>query len=137
MCGLAYIAGVIRSVWRHSRADGRGLDRQPAGAPSEKQFESDDLGGIAAIGFSPHSGEAFAQPPSYRSESLPLQAIQRVAGRVRLRDHRAGKALAPIVVMTLRAGQVQLPLPVLKDQSPGFDEGSGPLLIGNRDRLAL
>src|SRR5439155_5675812 len=40
--------------------------------------------------------------------ALPFEAIDRVARRVSLRDHRTGKALAPVVVVTLAARQVQL-----------------------------
>ena len=113
------------------RADGRGFDREPAGAPSKKQFEIDDLGCVAGIGFGPHSGKAFAQAPPYRSECLPFQAIQRIPGRVRLRDRRAGKTLSPILVMARRAGQVQLTLAALEDRPPGFDKLPGPRLVGD------
>src|SRR4029077_16154305 len=59
-------------------------------------------------GLGAHPDHAVAQPPLQRPEALPFEAIDRVAGRVSLRDHRAGEPLAPVVVVTLAARQVQL-----------------------------
>ena len=39
-----------------------------------------------------------------RAEALPLQAIDRIAGGVRLPDGAAGKLAIPVVVVALRAG---------------------------------
>src|SRR4029077_7370473 len=55
-----------------------------------------------------HPDHAAAQAPLQRPEALPFEAVHRIAGRMALRDHRAGKALAPIVIATLAARQVQL-----------------------------
>src|SRR5439155_1549411 len=59
-------------------------------------------------GLGAHPDHAAAQAPLQRAEALPFEAIDRVARRVSLRDHRAGEPFAPIVIVTLTARQVQL-----------------------------
>ena len=118
------------------RADGRGFDRETAGAPSEKEFEIDDFRRVVRVGFGAHADQAIAQPPPQRAQALPFEAVERIAGRMRLRDRRAAQTLAPIVVMALRAGQVQLALAALENLPPGIDERPGLRIVGDGDRLA-
>src|SRR5437588_12932603 len=56
---------------------------------------------------------------------------------MRLRERRAGETLAPIFIVTLSAGQVQLALPLLEYVAAGFDERARPRILRDRDRLAL
>ena len=56
------------------------------------------------------------------NRALPFQPIERIAGGMGLRDRRAGRVLSPIVVVALRAGQVELALPALENLSAGSGE---------------
>jgi hypothetical protein len=56
---------------------------------------------------------------------------------VRLRDRRACQLLTPIVVVALRAGQVELALPSLKDRPAGGDNVKGRRVVVDGDREAL
>src|SRR5438876_9138788 len=97
--------------WRQGlRPHRRCLDRHAAGAPHQIKFEIDVFGRAQGIEDRAHSKQAVAQPPLQRSERLPFEAIERISGRVALRDRGAGERLAPIVVVALRTGEIELPL---------------------------
>src|SRR5215471_8581693 len=92
------------------RAHSRRVHRQAAGAPHQKCLERNRFRRAERVGLGAQSEHAIAQAPLQRAEILPFQPIDRVAGRMRLRDDAAGKLLAPVVVVTLRAGQIELTL---------------------------
>ena len=96
----------------------RRFDLEAAGAPHQVELELDVLRRPVGIGLRPHSDHAVAQPPLQRAEALPFQPIERIAVRVRLRDRRGGEFLAPVVVVALRAGEVELALALLKNFRP-------------------
>src|SRR5690349_2978474 len=55
---------------------------------------------------------------------------------MRLRYRGAGQPLSPIVVVALRAGEVELSLAPHEDRPTGVDEGLHARIIADRDRLA-
>src|SRR6185503_11519976 len=79
-----------------------------------------------------HAREAIAQAALQRAERLPLQAIDRIARRMGLRDDAARQVLAGIVVVALLAGEVDLPLPPNERCPSRFDEALR--LVVPRDR---
>ena len=64
---------------------------------------------------------------------LPFQPVQRIAVRMSLRDGGAGKALVPIVVVAIGAGEIELPLP-LHEQFTTFGNERRELRISRRFR---
>src|SRR4029077_2566233 len=58
--------------------------------------------------------QTVAQPPLERAETLPFEPVDWIAGRMRLRDRVAGQTLAPGIVVTLAAGEVELALPPIE-----------------------
>ena len=119
------------------RAHGGRLHHETAGAPGEIEFEIDNLRRVIGIRLGAHPNEAIAQAPSQRAEALPFQAIERVTGGVGLRYRRAAQFLPPIVVVALRAGQVQLALPALENLSAGIAEPAGLRIVRDGDRQSL
>src|SRR5439155_824913 len=69
-------------------------------------------------------------------ETLPLEAVDGIAGRVRLRDGVAGQAPAPVIVVTLAAGEVQLTLPSVERGPAAVEERLRPGIGGDVDRQA-
>src|SRR5438067_1859625 len=101
------------SMWQTAlrsdlRAHRRGVNRHAAGPLHQIEFEGDSLRSAIVEGLGAHAGHAAAQTALQRAEALPFEAVDRVARRVCLRDYATGEALAPIVVVTLAAGQVEL-----------------------------
>src|SRR5262249_49272366 len=66
--------------------------------------------------------DAVAQAPLERAQVLPLEAVDLVARRVGLRDQAAGEVLAPVVVVALRARQVELTLAPVEGLLSRFEE---------------
>src|SRR5262249_58422761 len=91
------------------------------------------LGRTQSIGLDPHPDDAVAQPPLQRAERLPFQAIERIAGRMRLRDRRAGELFLPVVVVTLRAGEIELAPAAMEDRPAGFEERASALVDRDLD----
>jgi len=58
------------------------------------------------VGLGAHPDHAIAQPPLQRTQTLPFEAVDRVARRVALRDDGTGEKPSSIVVVTPAAGQV-------------------------------
>src|SRR5438445_12180827 len=56
---------------------------------------------------------------------------------MRLRHRRGSKPLAPVVVMALRAGEIELALAELKEFAAGLDEGPRALILGDLNRQPL
>src|SRR5262249_820133 len=100
------------------------------------KFEIDIFGCAQGIGDGAHSEQAVTQPPLQRSERLPFEAIERISGRVALRDPSAGELLAPIVVVALCTGEIELPLALDEQLSAGLQEGLGALVVRDFDRHA-
>src|SRR5215469_2023140 len=86
-----------------SRAYSRCLDQHAAGAHHQVELEGDSFRRAVLVRLGAHSDHAVAQAPLQRAEALPLEPVDRISRRVRLRDHRTGEAFAPIVVMALAA----------------------------------
>src|SRR5260221_5574738 len=83
-----------------------------------------------------NAGGEVAKPPLERPQALPLQAVQRVSGRVRLRDDAAGEALAPVVVVALGAGEVELALAAMEGFPTGLEKRLAPRVDHDADRQA-
>src|SRR5437870_11988090 len=77
-----------------------------------------------------------SQPPLQRSKCLPFEPIERISGRMALRDRGAGKLLAPIVVVALRAGEIELALTLCEHDAAGFKKRPDVRVIRNVDRHA-
>src|SRR5436305_7312588 len=97
-----------------SRADRRGIHWHPAGPLHQVELEGDGVRSTIVEGLGTHAGHAAAQTPLQRAEPLPFETIDRVPRRVSLRNYAAGEALAPVVVVALAAGQVQLTFALLE-----------------------
>ena len=69
-------------------------------------------------------------------ETLPFQTVDRIAGRVRLRHGVAGEVFAPVVVVALRARQVELALALVECRAALIEEGLEPRIVVRRDRFA-
>jgi hypothetical protein len=91
-----------------SRPHGRRLDCQATRPFHEIEFQVDEFGRAEGEGLGSHPDHAVAQTPLQRSDRLPLQPIERIAGRMRLRNDAAAKPLAPVFVMAGRAGEIEL-----------------------------
>src|SRR5260221_11038616 len=83
-----------------------------------------------------NAGGEVAKPPLERPQALPLQAVQRVSGRVRLRDDPAGEALAPVVVVALGAGEVELALAAMEGLPAGLGKRLAPRVDPDAARQA-
>src|SRR6185369_1024913 len=111
-----------------SGPDRGGFELHPIGTPHEKELELDELARTVSQCFSTDSVQAAAQAPLERPDGLPFQAVDRVARRMSLGNDAAGEALAPVVVMTLRAREVELTLAAIERCASGFEEGGSGLV---------
>src|SRR5215475_3598416 len=107
------------------------VHRHAAGPRHQIDLERDDLGRAEWIGLSADAEQAGAQTPLQRSETLPFQPIERVSRRMSLRHDVAGEVLAPIVVVTLGAGNIELALSALEDRASGIDVRLEPFVASD------
>src|SRR5262245_41794563 len=112
----------------------RALHRHAARAPHEEELERHVFRRAVLVGLRAHADQAVAQPPLQRAEVLPFQPVERIAGRVALRDHVADESLAPLVVVALRTGEVELALARAEQRTAFLEERLQPLVGGRRDR---
>src|SRR5262245_22260189 len=118
-----------RSPWRQRlRPHRRSLDRHAARAPHQIKFEIDVFGCAQGIGDGAHSEQAVAQSALQRSKRLPFEAIERISGRVALRDRGAGELLATIVVVALCNGELEITLVLDEELDECVHEGPGALV---------
>src|SRR5688572_21737868 len=111
------------TLFRSSRAHRRRFKLHAARAPHEIELELDQLGSAMRILLCPHAGEAVAKAPRERAHGLPFQAVDRIAGGMRLRDRVAGELFPPVVVMALGAGEIELSLAAMEKCFASIDEG--------------
>src|SRR4029453_14191226 len=78
--------------------------------------------------------QAVTQATLERAEALPLEPVNGVAGRMRLRDHVAGELASPLIVMTLAAGEIQLALTPVERGPAAIEERLRPGVGGDVDR---
>src|SRR5258708_7012855 len=90
----------------------------PPRAPHREQLELDRLGGAVLVRLGTDPDQTVAQPSLERAEALPFEPVDRIAGRMRLWNRVAGQALAPVIVVTLAAGEVELALPPIERGAP-------------------
>src|SRR5262249_47413606 len=102
---IAWIKGNIRL-----RPDRWSFDRHAVGARHQIELERDQLRRAIIVSLRADAGNAAAQAAFQRAERLPLQPVLGIAGRMSLRDCRSGKALVPVVVVAIGAGEVELAL---------------------------
>src|SRR5258706_16124405 len=72
------------------------------------------MGPAVRIGVAPAAASESARAPRSGACPLPLEPIDRIARGMRLRDRAAGEALSPVVVVALRAGEIELTLPAVE-----------------------
>src|SRR5215211_966923 len=106
------------ALWPHRRR----FHCQSAGAPHEIELERDILRCPVGVRFGAHPDHAVAQAALQRAERLSFQAVERIAGRMTLRDRIAGQALAPIVIVALTAGETELALAAIKQRTAGVEK---------------
>src|SRR6266480_841773 len=122
-----------------SRASGpdRGrLQHHPARPPHQIELEVHEFLRAVRVRLGAYADEAIAQPALQRAEPLPFQPVDRVSGRMRLRDGTSGQLLAPVVVVALRTGKIKLALPAIKDVSSGIKKRLHSLVDRDLDRHA-
>ena len=71
---------------------------------------------------------AVAQPPLQRAERLPFQPVDRIAGRMRLRD-RVPASSCPSCRRGIGAGEIELALPLLEQIAAARDERREPRIV--------
>src|SRR5262249_39856077 len=124
-------------IWRVTLGPHRGrLDRHAARAPHQIEFEIDKLTRPVRIRDRAHAEQAIAQPSLQRPEHLPLEPIERISGRMALRDRSAGELLAPIIVVALRARKIELALALGEHRAAGFEKRSDARVVRDVDRHA-
>src|SRR6516164_4417739 len=117
-----------------SRAHRRRLYRHSAGPLHEIELERDSFRGAVFVWFGADTCHAVAQAPLLRTQGLPFETINRIAGRVAMRDHAAGEPLTPIVVVALAAREVQLTFAAMKQLIAQVGGGSQLCVDPCRDR---
>src|SRR6266849_1277701 len=127
----------LRRSNARSGPDGGRLERHPRRAPHQVELEIDELGRAVFIRFRADSDQTVAQPSLERAESLPLQPVDRVPRRVRLRDDVAREPPSPVVVVTLAAGQVELALAAMEDRAASIQERLRALIDRRQGQLNL
>ena len=103
---LTYPVDIQPTSW----ANRRSFDPKSVGSPRHVEFELDVLDCTIRIWLRTHSNQAIAQATLQRANLLPLQSIDWVSSRLRLRNDVSSQALAPVVIVTLRTGHIELPL---------------------------
>ena len=93
----------------HGRTAGASTG-MPLRARLQVELELDQFRRAVIVGLGADAGDAGAQPPLQRPQRLPLQPVERIAGRVRLGDRRSRKALVPIIVVAIAAAEIELAL---------------------------
>src|SRR5262249_27087360 len=116
-----------------SGPDGGRVHQHPARAPHQEELEVDEFGRAELIRLGANADEAIPEASLERAHALPLEAIERVSGRVGLRDRVARELLSPVVVVTLCAREIQLALTPIPGCAPGGDEWLHALIHGNLD----
>src|SRR6266508_3670436 len=95
-----------------------------------------ELGGAVFIRLGANPDETVAQPPLERAEPLPLQPVERVPGRVPLRNDVAREPPSPVVVVTVAAGQIELALSPVEGGATGSEVRLRLLVDRDLDRQA-
>jgi hypothetical protein len=70
------------------------------------------MSGTVIVSLRANTADAAAQAPLQRAQRLPFEPVERITGRMRLRDCGARELPVPIVVMAVGAGQIELTLPL-------------------------
>src|SRR5882762_5745897 len=97
------------SSWIASSAPHGGrFDRQPVGAPHEEQLELQRRVGPVRWQLGVQAEHARPDPALERAHLLPLEAISRIAVRLPLAQRLGAQALAPVLLMAVRAGEIHL-----------------------------
>ena len=116
------------------RPDRRRLEFQALGALHEVELQRDIFRCIERPGFGADSDQAVAQPSLQRTQRLPFQPIDRIAGRMRLGNDDARQLLAGIVVVADGAGEIELALAAAIDLRALRAERLEARVVGRGDR---
>src|ERR1700761_4291806 len=95
---LAYLLAPSNGRRQSSRTYGRAFDLHAVRPRHQIKLELDEFRRAVIIGLGACADLGVAHPPRQRAERLPLQPIQRIAGRLRLRNSRSSEVLVPIIV---------------------------------------
>ena len=125
-------AEVFWKLWPHRRR----LHRHAAGTRHQIELEFDQFRRAVVVRLGANAREAGAQAALQRSQRLPLQPVQRIAGRMSLRDRRSRQPLVPIVVVAVAAGEIELALPQHEAIAALGDEGRELRIGAGLDRRA-
>src|SRR5450755_3576201 len=106
-----------------------GFDPHPPRPRHQIELELDQFRRAVIVGLRANAADAAAQAALQRAERLPLQTVERIAGRVSLRDGGARKALVPVVVMAIGAAEIKLAL-ALHEQIASFGDKWLELRVG-------
>src|SRR6476646_334128 len=83
----------------------RSVEGHALGAVHQIDLERHVFGRVIGIGFGANADQAVAQPALQRAQRLPCEAIDRIAGGMRLRNGDAGELLAGVVVVADGTGE--------------------------------
>src|SRR5439155_7794263 len=88
------------------------------------------------VGLCAHTGETAAQAALEGAQALPLEAVEGISGRMGLRDGAAGELSAPVVVVALGAGEIELALAAMEGFSACIEKGFAARVDRDIDRQA-
>ena len=109
------------------------LHRHAAGARHQERLQRHGFVGAGRIGLGAHADHAVAQAPRQRAERLPFEAIDRIAGRMRLRDQGAGEALAALSSWQMAQLRLSWPWRRVEQGAAGGDERRQRRIVADRD----
>ena len=112
----------------------RALHLHAAGARHQIELEFNQFRRAVVIGLGADAGDAAAQAPLQRTQRLPLQPVDRVAGRMRLGDRRPRELPVPVVVMAIGAGEIELALALHEELAALRDKRRELRIVAGRDR---
>ena len=107
----------------------RRLDREPRRALLEVELQLDIFLRAVRVRLRPNADHAAAEPALERADGLPFEPVDGIADRVRLGDRGACQTPAPVLVVALRAGQVQpgrSGVRTARGRARGPGRGAGP-----------
>src|SRR5207245_9137018 len=115
---------------------GRRFRSHPVRAPHQVELEVHEFGRAVGVGLRAHTGETAAQAALEGAQALPLEPVERISGRMGLSDGAAGELSAPVVVVALGAGEIELALTTEERFATGFEDRPGARVDRNIDRQA-
>src|SRR5262245_18270009 len=110
------------------------IHRHPARTPHQIELDIDQLRRAVLVRRGADAEQTATEPTLQRAEALPLETVERIAGRMPLRDDAAGELPPPVRIVTLTAREIELALAPLVDRAPGLEERLHAIVDRDRDR---